>query len=183
MSRVNFSKFTLVAEFLVMAVVLIVRPYGLLGQPQAAVRSIAEPEDPIRPATPALKVARRAVLVLLLCLPLLAQGSPYLLVLGIDVLIAVIFATSLHFIMGPGGMHSFGHAAYFGLGAYGAALLVKWLALPMGVGARRSRRSRRAGRRVAVRLVRGAAVRRLSRDADAGLRADRLGRWCSSGKR
>ena len=29
-------------------------------------------------------------------------------------------------------MHSFGHAAYFGLGAYGAALLVKWLAVPMG---------------------------------------------------
>ena len=54
-------------------------------------------------------------------------------ILGIDVLIAVIFATSLHFIMGPGGMHSFGHAAYFGLGAYGAALLVKWLAVPMGL--------------------------------------------------
>jgi ABC-type branched-subunit amino acid transport system permease subunit len=52
-------------------------------------------------------------------------------VLGIDVLIAVMFAASLHFIMGPGGMHSFGHAAYFGLGAYGAALLVKWLALAM----------------------------------------------------
>jgi branched-chain amino acid transport system permease protein len=30
-------------------------------------------------------------------------------------------------------MHSFGHAAYFGLGAYGAALLVKWLAAPMGL--------------------------------------------------
>jgi branched-chain amino acid transport system permease protein len=45
----------------------------------------------------------------------------------------VLFATSLHFIMGPGGMHSFGHAAYFGLGAYGTALLVKWFALPMGV--------------------------------------------------
>ena len=129
---VNFSKLTLVAEFLVMAVVLIVRPYGLLGRPQGLVRSVAEPEDPIRPATPALKVLG-VVLVLLLCLPLLAQSSPYLLILGIDVLIAVIFATSLHFIMGPGGMHSFGHAAYFGLGAYGAALLVKWLALPMGV--------------------------------------------------
>jgi branched-chain amino acid transport system permease protein len=74
------------------------------------------------------------VLALLACLPLLAQTSPYLLILGIDVLIAVIFATSLHFIMGPGGMHSFGHAAYFGLGAYGAALLVKWLAVPMVVG-------------------------------------------------
>ena len=56
-----------------------------------------------------------------------------MLVLGVDVLIAVLFATSLHFIMGPGGMHSFGHAAYFGLGAYGAALAVKWLAAPMGV--------------------------------------------------
>jgi len=130
---VNFSKFTLVAEFLVMAIVLIVRPYGLLGKPQGAVRSIAEPEDPIRPATSMLKALGAAVLVLLLCLPFLAQGSPYLLILGIDVLIAVVFATSLHFIMGPGGMHSFGHAAYFGLGAYGAALLVKWLAAPMGV--------------------------------------------------
>ncbi len=130
---VNFSKLTLVAEFLVMAVVLIARPYGLLGRPQAQVRSIAEPEDPIRPATPALKALGVAVLALLLCLPLLAQSSPYLFVLGIDVLIAVLFAASLHFIMGPGGMHSFGHAAYFGLGAYGAALLVKWLAAPMGL--------------------------------------------------
>jgi branched-chain amino acid transport system permease protein len=130
---VNFSKLTLVAEFLVMALVLIARPYGLLGRAQAAVRSIAEPEQPIRPATPALKALGAIVLALLLCLPLLAQSSPYLLILGIDVLIAVIFATSLHFIMGPGGMHSFGHAAYFGLGAYGAALLVKWLAAPMGL--------------------------------------------------
>jgi len=130
---VNFSKLTLVAEFLVMAVVLIVRPYGLLGRPQAAVRSVAEPEYPIRPATPLLKVLGAAVLALLVCLPLLAQNSPYLLILGIDVLIAVLFAASLHFVAGPGGMHSFGHAAYFGLGAYGAALLVKWLAAPMGL--------------------------------------------------
>jgi branched-chain amino acid transport system permease protein len=131
---VNFSKLTLVAEFLVMAAVLIMRPFGLLGRAQAVVRSVAEPEDPIRPATPLLKALGAAVLALLLCLPLLAQSSPYVLILGIDVLIAVIFATSLHFIAGPGGMHSFGHAAYFGLGAYGAALLVKWLAVPMGIG-------------------------------------------------
>jgi branched-chain amino acid transport system permease protein len=130
----NFSKLTLVAEFLVMAVVLIARPYGLLGRAQGMVRSVAEPEHPIRPASPLLKILGAAVLTGLLCLPLLAQTSPYALILGIDVLIAVIFATSLHFIAGPGGMHSFGHAAYFGLGAYGAALLVKWLAVPMGVG-------------------------------------------------
>jgi branched-chain amino acid transport system permease protein len=49
----------------------------------------------------------------------------------IDVLIAVLFAASLHFLMGPSGMHSFGHAAYFGLGAYGAALLLKGAGWPM----------------------------------------------------
>ena len=130
---INFSKLTLVAEFLVMAVVLIVRPYGLLGREQAIVRSVSEPDAPIRPATSLMKGAAVALLVVLACLPLLATSSPYTLVLGVDVLIAVLFATSLHFIMGPGGMHSFGHAAYFGLGAYGAALVVKWLAAPMGV--------------------------------------------------
>jgi branched-chain amino acid transport system permease protein len=71
------------------------------------------------------------VIAALAALPLFAGAFPYLPVLGIDILIAVLFAASLHFIMGPGGMHSFGHAAYFGLGAYGAALALKVLGLPM----------------------------------------------------
>ena len=130
---VNFSKLTLVAEFLVMAAVLIARPQGLLGRPQLAARSGAEPEAPLRPASRALSLFGLAVFLVMAALPLLARSSPYTLVLGVDVLVAVLFATSLHFIMGPGGMHSFGHAAYFGLGAYGAALAVKWFAAPMGV--------------------------------------------------
>ena len=130
---VNFSKFTLVAEFLVMAVVLIARPQGLLGRPQIAVRGTAEPDAPLRPASKAFGVFACVILLVLISLPVLARSSPYTLVLGVDVLIAVLFATSLHFIMGPGGMHSFGHAAYFGLGAYGAALAVKWFAAPMGI--------------------------------------------------
>jgi branched-chain amino acid transport system permease protein len=127
----NFSKLTLVAEFLVMAVVLVARPYGLLGRPQGAVRNPAEIGDPIRPASPAVRMLGALMLLGLLILPLASRLSPYTVVLGIDVLIAILFATSLHFIMGPGGMHSFGHAAYFGLGAYGAALMVKFLAAPM----------------------------------------------------
>ena len=132
---VNFSKLTLVAEFLVMAIVLIARPYGLLGRPQAIVRTTAAPEEPMRPASTALKTTGAAVVIVLALAPFLARNTPYALVLGVDVLIAVLFATSLHFIMGPGGMHSFGHAAYFGLGAYGAGLLVKWAAatLPLGL--------------------------------------------------
>jgi branched-chain amino acid transport system permease protein len=117
----------LVAEFLVMAIVLIVRPYGLLGRPQGAVRNPAEIEDPIRPANLPVKLVGGATLLGLLILPLAAALSPYTVVLAIDILIAILFATSLHFIMGPGGMASFGHAAYFGLGAYGAGLVVKFL--------------------------------------------------------
>src|SRR5262249_3013465 len=125
---VNFSKLTLVAEFLVMAIVLIARPYGLLGRPQAAVRNPAEIEDPIRPATLSLKLAAAAVLIGVALLPFAHKSSPYALVLGIDVLIAIPVATSLPFIMCPCGLHSCGHAAYFGLGAYGAGMMGKFLA-------------------------------------------------------
>jgi ABC-type branched-subunit amino acid transport system permease subunit len=116
-----------------MAVVLILRPQGLLGKAQMAVRGTAEPDAPIRPASSMVRVLSFIVLLIVAALPVLARSSPYTLVLGVDVLIAVLFAASLHFIMGPGGMHSFGHAAYFGLGAYGAALAVKWFAAPMGL--------------------------------------------------
>jgi branched-chain amino acid transport system permease protein len=130
-TNVNFSKLTLVAEFLVMAAVLIARPHGLLGQPQGVVRTIAEPDAPLRATTAGRRILGVAVLLALVALPLLTRGAPYALVLAVDVLIAVLFATSLHFIAGPGGMHSLGHAAYFGLGAYGAGLLVKWSGAPM----------------------------------------------------
>jgi branched-chain amino acid transport system permease protein len=128
-----FSKLTLVAEFLVMAVVLVVRPWGLMGRPQAPSRHAGPVEAPLLPASRALKIAGALLLAALVVLPMATAGSPYLTVLAIDLLTAALFAVSLHFIMGPAGMHSFGHAAYFGLGAYGAALLVRSLQLPMEV--------------------------------------------------
>ena len=70
-------------------------------------------------------------MVLLALMPFFTGDPPYLVVLMIDILVAVLFATSLHFIMGPGGMLSFGHAAYFGLGAYGAGLALLRLGAPM----------------------------------------------------
>src|ERR1700712_4028708 len=127
----SFSKLTLVVEFLVMAIVLVVRPWGLLGRPQAPTRNSAPPEAPLRKADKASKIAGAVLLIALIAWPVATAGSPYLTVLAIDLLTAALFATSLHFIMGPAGMHSFGHAAYFGLGAYGAALLVRTLGLPM----------------------------------------------------
>ena len=119
-----FSKLTLVAEFLVMAAVLMVRPWGLLGKPQSAPRARTEQDTPFALGGLRTQVAWLLVGAALLSLPLFSADSPYTLVLGIDLAVAALFAASLHFIMGPAGMHSFGHAAYFGVGAYAAALLV-----------------------------------------------------------
>jgi branched-chain amino acid transport system permease protein len=105
----------------------------LFGRPQAPSRHASAAEQPLRAPGRVALYARWAVMALLVLLPLLAVQSPYVTVLMIDLLIAALFAASLHFIMGPAGMHSFGHAAYFGLGAYAAALLVRSLQLPMEV--------------------------------------------------
>jgi branched-chain amino acid transport system permease protein len=128
---VSFSKLTLVVEFLVMAAVLVLRPWGLMGKPQGASRHAGAAEAPLRPPGLPFMVGSAVLILLLVAMPPLTTASPYITVLMIDLMIAALFAASLHFIMGPAGMHSFGHAAYFGLGAYAAALLMRSLNLPM----------------------------------------------------
>ena len=130
---ISFSKLTLVVEFLVMAVVLVARPWGLFGRPQSPSRHAGAAEQPLRPPDRLYTYVGAGLLALLVLMPTLTAQSPYVTILLIDLLVAVLFAASLHFIMGPAGMHSFGHAAYFGLGAYGAALVVRSLNLPMEV--------------------------------------------------
>ncbi|MGH7384865.1 MAG: branched-chain amino acid ABC transporter permease, partial [Candidatus Rokuibacteriota bacterium] len=71
------------------------------------------------------------VLVVLAVLPL---GLPTFWVsIAVEIFAFALFAASLHLLMAVGGMVSFGHAAYFGLGAYGAALLLQLAGLPMPV--------------------------------------------------
>ena len=62
-------------------------------------------------------------------LPLFA-GS-FQLVLMTEIAIFSLASMSLYFMIGPGGMLSFGHAAFFGGGAYAAALMVHYLQTPM----------------------------------------------------
>jgi branched-chain amino acid transport system permease protein len=116
---------TIVLAFVLMAVVLIIRPYGLFGKAETMAHASGLVEMPIRPAGTVAKAVFAALLLCLLLLPLMA--GDFAIVLATDVLIFALFAASLHFIMGNGGMVSFGHAAYFGLGAYGAAFMVKYL--------------------------------------------------------
>jgi len=62
------------------------------------------------------------LLVLIMCLaPFFV--SPFYVHLGSEILILALFATSLNFILGYGGMLSFGHAAFYAIGAYTYALL------------------------------------------------------------
>ncbi|NYS16735.1 ABC transporter permease [Achromobacter xylosoxidans] len=127
----NLSKLTLLAEFAVMAVVLVARPWGLLGQPPAPSSHTLAAEAPIVPAGRRLRLAYGLLLALLILAPLATSQWPYAGILLTEILIAALFAASLHFLTGLAGMTSFGHAAWFGLGAYGAALLLKLMALPM----------------------------------------------------
>lgn len=74
-----------------------------------------------------------AVLAALACvLAVLSQLLPiHYVFLGSELLIAILFASSLNLLMGYGGMLSFGHAAYYALAAYTSALLLVRLSWPV----------------------------------------------------
>lgn len=122
---------TLVLMYVVMAVVLIIKPYGLMGRAEVAGEhgQVGEPEKPISPFGTRGKLIVGLLLLAVACLPLL--GSKFALVLAIDIIIVCLFAASLHFILSLGGLVSFGHAAFFGGGAYAAALMVHYASSPM----------------------------------------------------
>jgi branched-chain amino acid transport system permease protein len=123
-------RISIVLIFVVMAVVLIVRPWGLLGRAEIGQRGAGVAVEAASP--PRVRPAWMVVLLaaLLLVPPLLPTFYVWLLV---EVLAFTLFASSLYLLMGRGGLVSFGHAAYFGLGAYGAAVVMKHLGLPMPV--------------------------------------------------
>jgi branched-chain amino acid transport system permease protein len=68
------------------------------------------------------------VLALLFLVP--AVGSRFYTFLANDVVIWALFATSLNLLVGYTGLVSFGHAAYFGIGAYTTGILMKQAGVP-----------------------------------------------------
>jgi len=121
-------KSALVLAFVAMALVLIVRPFGLLGRADVTAHSRPPPHPPYQPAGTLLKAVAALALAAAASAPLWA--SEYTLVILTEMAILAIVAASLHFFMSHGGITSFGHAAFFGLGAYGGALAVKFAAMP-----------------------------------------------------
>ena len=115
-----FPQATLVLVFLTMAVVLVWRPQGLAGS-----TTHTEPRESVLVFSlwPAGFGGRAAGVALLVGLTLLAWGQgDYGRSLAEDVMVMMLFGLSLQWMMALGGLVSFGHAAFFALGAYGAAL-------------------------------------------------------------
>ena len=121
---IAFPKLTLVAEFLIMACVLIVRPQGLFGRASdAAVVAVPQHRTSARSPQRGAILVGAALFACAAALPFIAQE--YTLVVVADILVFALFGASLQLLVGSGGMISFGHACYFGLGAYAAALATR----------------------------------------------------------
>lgn len=115
-----FPQATLVLVFLTMAVVLIWRPQGLAG---SAVHVEQRENVPVFALWPVAVWGQALFVAVFVGLTLLAWGQgDYGRSLAEDVMVMMLFGLSLQWMMALGGLVSFGHAAFFGLGAYGAAL-------------------------------------------------------------
>jgi branched-chain amino acid transport system permease protein len=125
-----FPQSTLVLMFLVMAAVLVIRPHGILGQAEIQEHGPAVvAASALKPASKKIRLLGLALLVFVFALPVFV-GS-FSLVLMTEIALFALASMSLYFMMGPGGMVSFGHAAFFGGGAYAAALMVRYMHTPM----------------------------------------------------
>jgi branched-chain amino acid transport system permease protein len=127
---VMFPEITLVLIFLVMAVTLVLKPSGLFGRPErAATEAARNPDPPLRLAVPRVRLGWFALLAAAVGAPLVV--GEFTVIVLTEIAILALFAASLHFLLWGGGLITFGHAAYFGLGAYGAGLAVFHLSAGM----------------------------------------------------
>ena len=127
---VIFPQITLVLIFLVMAVTLVLKPSGLFGRPEfTTAEDRRNPDPPLRAGQGLSRIFWWSLLVIGLAAPL-AVGDFAVIVLT-EIAILALFAASLHFLLWGGGLITFGHAAYFGLGAYGSGLAVFHLSMGM----------------------------------------------------
>jgi len=104
----------------------------------------APPTASAAPRSDAATLRRAAPLLLALALlaAFPAFGSKFYVDLAVKIMILGIFALSLELLVGQTGLVSFGHAAFFGIAAYIAALMTPtseaaslWIVLPAAIGA------------------------------------------------
>ncbi len=135
--KAYFPSLALFLIYLTMAFVLLIRPQGLFGIKYSGVSAAPAVTAVSAPATIQTRAAGLIALVAMLVFPFLISDYPRALVT--EIYIFAIFAMSLDLLLGFTGLMSLGHAAFFGLGAYGVAVLGTmfgvnaWIGLVAGV--------------------------------------------------
>jgi branched-chain amino acid transport system permease protein len=92
---------------------------------------------PARPAASVLIMPKRipwTLVIFLVALTIPFFGSRFYTFLATDIVILALFAVSLNVLLGYTGLVSFGHAAYFAIGAYTCAILMKTYGIVFPVG-------------------------------------------------
>lgn len=122
--------------YLVMAIVLLVRPQGIFGIVHTHAASAPTFPLTLKPTKYARTIGLFVVAAMVVY-PFLVSNYPRELIT--EIYIFAIFAMSLDLLLGFTGLMSLGHAAFFGIGAYGVALLAThlgisaWIGLAVGV--------------------------------------------------
>ena len=135
--KAYFPSLALFLIYLVMAVVLLVRPQGLFGIKYTGVPAAPAVTTVSTPATTQTRAFGLLAILAMLVYPFLVADYPRALLA--EIYIFAIFAMSLDLLLGFTGLMSLGHAAFFGLGAYAVAILGTlfgvnaWLSLAAGV--------------------------------------------------
>jgi branched-chain amino acid transport system permease protein len=135
--KAYFQSIALFLIYLAMTAVLLIRPQGLFGIKYTDISIAPAIATTSRPSTVHRSAAELLVLLALLALPLLLTDYPRALIA--EIFIFAIFAMSLDLLLGFTGLMSFGHAAFFGLGAYAVAVLgtqfgiSAWLGVAAGI--------------------------------------------------
>jgi branched-chain amino acid transport system permease protein len=135
--KAYFPSLALFLIYVVMALVLLVRPQGLFGIKYTGVTAAPAVTTVSTPATARMRAIGLVVLLAMVGFPFLVGDYPR--ALTAEIYIFAIFAMSLDLLLGFTGLMSLGHAAFFGLGAYAVAILGTlvgvnaWLALAAGI--------------------------------------------------
>jgi branched-chain amino acid transport system permease protein len=125
-----FPGISLILIFAFMAIVLVIRPWGILGRPiDIEQKASFYSTSGISQWGNWQWLICAFIAIFIIFLPFIA--SRFWLIIATEILAFGLFAQSLNLLTGYGGMISFGHAAYFGLGAYCASLLFLKGGLPM----------------------------------------------------
>lgn len=119
LTKVFYPQASSTVIFVLMAAVLLLRPTGLFGRQSVAARSAAAGKP--RASLPLPRWAWGLLLAGALAAPFVGIYQGFLL----KTLCLALFACAFNLLVGYAGLLSFGHAAFFGIGAYSAGYAMK----------------------------------------------------------